>query len=128
MQRPLTLSDGTHLPTGTTISIPADAVGSDPTNYPNPEEFDAWRFVKLRSQKEGVTSNYHQLVTSNKTSLFFGYGKHACPGRFFAAAEIKLILAHLIMNYDIELVDKDKGRPRNHVVGDTVSSIFSFPL
>lgn len=32
----------------------------------------------------------------------FGYGKHACPGRFFAANEIKVIVINLLRKYDIE--------------------------
>ena len=35
--------------------------------------------------------------------LTFGYGRHACPGRFFAAAELKLMLALIVMNYDVKL-------------------------
>ncbi len=33
----------------------------------------------------------------------FGFGRHACPGRFFAANEIKLVLAQLLLNYDMKL-------------------------
>lgn len=33
----------------------------------------------------------------------FGYGRHACPGRFFAAAEIKLLLARLLLDYEIAM-------------------------
>jgi cytochrome P450 len=121
----ITLSDGTKLPAGTIISVPAEAVSHDPTNYPDPEVFDGYRFVKLRETKQGVTSQYHQFVTSNKTSLNFGYGKHACPGRFFASAEIKMILADLITGYDFKF--EGEGRPSNIVAGDSVSSSF-FPL
>lgn len=32
----------------------------------------------------------------------FGYGKHACPGRFFAAAEIKTALCHMLLKYDLK--------------------------
>lgn len=43
------------------------------------------------------------MVTAAPDHLVFGYGRHACPGRFFALAEIKLILAHMILTYDIKL-------------------------
>jgi cytochrome P450 len=33
----------------------------------------------------------------------FGYGRHACPGRFFAANEIKLILARIVLQYDLRM-------------------------
>ena len=42
------------------------------------------------------------VVTGGDTFLGFGYGRHACPGRFFAAHEMKLLLAHLVQHYDVE--------------------------
>lgn len=43
-----------------------------------------------------------------------GHGRHACPGRFFASAEIKIILIGLLQNYDIKLYDDYReGRPLN---------------
>lgn len=33
----------------------------------------------------------------------FGHGQHSCPGRFFAANEIKVALCHLLMKYDWKL-------------------------
>jgi hypothetical protein len=125
LNRSVDLSDGTHLPAGTIVAVPNEAVNNDPENYPDPERFDGYRFVKLRERKEGVTSQYHQFVTSNKTSLNFGYGKHACPGRFFASAEIKMILAYMLLTYDFQL--EDGKRPMNIVRGDSVSFFLSYP-
>lgn len=34
----------------------------------------------------------------------FGHGQHACPGRFFAINEVKVLASHLIMKYDFRLV------------------------
>jgi cytochrome P450 len=36
--------------------------------------------------------------------LSFGLGRHACPGRFFASQEMKLMLAHIVMEYDVRVV------------------------
>jgi Cytochrome P450 len=36
-------------------------------------------------------------------SLEFGYGSHACPGRFFATNVLKVTLAATILNYDLRL-------------------------
>jgi cytochrome P450 len=45
--------------------------------------------------------------------LPFGHGRHACPGRFFAATELKGMLAH-VMNYDVKLDESANGvRPLN---------------
>lgn len=43
----------------------------------------------------------HQMVATSADFLAWGHGKHACPGRFFAAVELKMILGCLIMNYDM---------------------------
>ena len=37
----------------------------------------------------------------------------ASPGRFFAANELKLIMAHIILNYDLKL--EDPSAPRDHI-------------
>ncbi|KAI1135209.1 ent-kaurene oxidase [Hypoxylon sp. FL0543] len=51
-----------------------------------------------------------QFTSISDTAMNFGLGKHACPGRFFASCEIKMILAYLLLNYDIKLKDGE-GRP-----------------
>lgn len=55
------------------------------------EEFDAYRFVgkKIKSTTIGIEF------------LTFGLGAHACPGRFFAANEIKYVIAEMLMRYDV---------------------------
>jgi cytochrome P450 len=42
------------------------------------------------------------LVTTSPTFLAFSHGPNACPGRFFAANQMKLTLAHIALYYDIE--------------------------
>lgn len=44
-------------------------------------------------------------VTTSSTFLSFGHGRHACPGRFFAATEMKLLLAYIVLNYEIKPMD-----------------------
>lgn len=45
----------------------------------------------------------------------FGAGKHACPGRFFAGNEIKMVLAYFLLNYDMKLKDGET-RPKPMVM------------
>lgn len=60
------------------------------------------------------------LVTLTDTFLPFGAGKHACPGRFFAANELKMIVGHLVDNYDVESMDT---RPKNiEIIGVSMPS------
>lgn len=114
---PLNLSDGTHIPKGTFIAIAAASILMDPEIVPNPEEFDA-----LRNYRKRLTpgqSTRHQYAMIDKDYLHFGHGKHACPGRALASNELKLILSHLILNYNIKY-PAGKGRPINQTIDEMV--------
>ncbi|EJD07459.1 cytochrome P450 [Fomitiporia mediterranea MF3/22] len=106
-----TLSDGTFLPMGTFIAANLIATHQDESYYPGADKFDGFRFAKLREQssEEGVK---HQMVNTNPEYLAFGLGHHACPGRFFAVNELKAIMAHLILNYDVK-AEMEGVRPEN---------------
>ena len=110
VQAPFTLSDGVHLPVGTHFSMPTAAIAVDERLGPGANEFDPMRFYKQR--QDPAETNLHQFTTTEKTSLHFGYGKWACPGRFFAMYEIKMILAYLLLRYDFKFPDEG-GRPEN---------------
>ncbi|EDN04903.1 conserved hypothetical protein [Histoplasma mississippiense (nom. inval.)] len=76
------LSDKTFIPKGELIVVACDKMW-DPDTYPNPSTFDPYRFVKFR-EKPGHEMSA-QLVSTSPEHLGFGFGKHTCPGRFFAA-------------------------------------------
>ncbi|KAK7688640.1 hypothetical protein QCA50_008178 [Cerrena zonata] len=96
----ITLSNGTFLPAGTVFAAASGPTHLDAENYPDPTVFDPWRFSKLR-EKEGE-GNRHQIVGTAVDFIPFGHGRYACPGRFFAANELKAIFAHVVMNYDVK--------------------------
>lgn len=75
------------------------------SSYPDPLVFDGFRFIKQR-QLPGYEHKSHLVSTSNDHTGF-GHGKHACPGRFFAANETKIALVHMLLKYDVRLVDKE---------------------
>lgn len=107
VERDLELSDGTVLPKGARI-----AVGSrylDPSLYPEPERFDAGRFLRMR-QQAGQEHGW-QFVTTTPAYMLFGHGQHACPGRFFASNEVKIALCHFLLKYDWRFVPGEGGRP-----------------
>ena len=57
--------------------------------------------------------------------LAWGHGRHACPGRFFAAHLMKIMLAHVLVNYDIEADGpKPKGLERNEFPIPSVGATF----
>lgn len=112
--RDYTLSDGFHIPAGTTIGVPTQAISMDPTLYPDPTRFDGFRFLKLRTATTDPASlGRLQYAASNLDSMAFGYGRHACPGRYFASNEIKMIMVHLLMNYSFQFPDGVTVRPES---------------
>ncbi|TFK47078.1 cytochrome P450 [Heliocybe sulcata] len=96
-----TFSDSTFIPKGTSIAACATPVHMDPSVYPEPEKFDAYWFYRMM-QRDGE-ANQHLVVKTSLEYLPFGHGSHACQGRFFAANQLKLMIGHLLLNYDIEL-------------------------
>ncbi|KAI1873506.1 hypothetical protein JX265_005128 [Neoarthrinium moseri] len=109
VHRPWTLSCGLTIPAHTTVGIPTQAITMDPKLYPNPEVFDPFRFERIRKENPEFEGRA-QYVASNPSSMAFGYGRHACPGRFFAAQEIKAIMAYLLRKYDIRF-SEGQSRP-----------------
>ncbi|KAL9611749.1 MAG: hypothetical protein Q9167_003635 [Letrouitia subvulpina] len=110
MQKPYTLKDGTHLLKGAYVCVAAYAIENDPKILPEPEKFDG-----LRSYKDGQLdpdSNIHAFASTETTVLGFGYGKTACPGRFFASLVIKMSIVKLISEYEFEFMPGN-DRPKN---------------
>ncbi|RYP11131.1 hypothetical protein DL765_007880 [Monosporascus sp. GIB2] len=101
----VTLSNGVFLPRGTQIGIPTN-LHFDRNAYSDPEKFDGYRYVKMADdpQKE----KFRHFVSTSPEHMGFGHGKHACPGRFFAANEIKVALCHILMKYDFKLAEGSK--------------------
>jgi hypothetical protein len=65
--------------------------------------------------------NRHQFVTTSPESLIFGHGNYACPGRFFASNEIKVVLIELLISWisgwldDVEGRGGEEKRPENWI-------------
>lgn len=102
------LSDGTKIPKRTSLVVSNDWMW-DSKYYENPETFDPYRFLKMRRTPGQET--HAQFVSPSPEHLGFGLGTHACPGRFFAANEIKIFLCHMLLKYDFEFV---KGTVPKH--------------
>ncbi|KAI1457499.1 putative cytochrome P450 [Annulohypoxylon moriforme] len=112
----LTTPSGVHLPRGTRVSVSAYNIMRDETIYAESNTFVPFRFYDLRNNNHTATDGFddrkgdyvqrarNALPTTNPDYLAFGHGKQACPGRFFAAAELKLILAYALLDYDFEML------------------------
>ena len=69
-----TFSNGVTIPAGTVIAVPVTAIHTDGEIYPNPKEFDGFRFANLR-EHDGVSGQ--QVTSTSAEYLTFGYGRHA---------------------------------------------------
>ncbi|KAI0080996.1 cytochrome P450 [Panus rudis PR-1116 ss-1] len=115
--KPITLSTGHRIPPGHIIVATSAAMHLDEEHYPNPEVFDPFRFSDLRDGDTGEATK-HQYVSTSSDYIPFGHGKHACPGRFFAANELKAMLAHTIVAYDVKF-EEEGVRPENIWVAES---------
>ncbi|KAK4653858.1 hypothetical protein QC762_511260 [Podospora pseudocomata] len=104
--RDTALPDGRILPRGSQIVVDSTNI-CDPSFYPNPDQFDGYRF--LRKREAGDTTS--QFVQSSEDFYVFGGGRHVCPGRFFASIELKLALAHILLKYDMRFAEGCDPKP-----------------
>ncbi|KAF8658273.1 hypothetical protein AX16_002049 [Volvariella volvacea WC 439] len=112
------LDDGCWVPPGYRVAVDMHAVHFDPEVYPNPRQCDLFRFSKLRDLED--TDTKYGFATVDSHYLPFGAGRHACAGRFFAATELKVMLAHILLNYDFRFVPKRPVRPKNLVFNGAI--------
>ncbi|KAK5045599.1 hypothetical protein LTR84_008968 [Exophiala bonariae] len=93
---------GLKLPKGAMITAPAAAIATDPETFPEPNTFDEHRYLRLREQHK-ESSRSLVLGMSTIDSLGFGLGNQACPGRFLAVNNLKLMMAKLMAEWDLSL-------------------------
>ncbi len=94
---------GHHLPAGVSVAVAIEAIHSDPTIYPEPDQFRPQRFLERRF--------------SPFEFLPFGGGHRRCLGAAFSNFEARIVLATLISNYDIEPLALDSRTRRNITMG-----------
>lgn len=109
VRKPFKFSNGFQAPVGMTISTHLYATHHDENLYPHADVFDGFRFVEQAStgdnEKEKAGGIKNTMYTTSRSYLAFGHGRQACPGRFYAAMQVKLILAYLIVNYEMKWPD-----------------------
>ncbi|RSL52700.1 hypothetical protein CEP51_015013 [Fusarium floridanum] len=108
----MTLSNGLRIPKGARIVLPTGAINMDREFFEDPQTFDGFRYYRIRTANEAAR-NTNQMVTVGKKDLTWGYGKHACPGRYIAEVAMKLLVIEFLMRYDIRLPENMKERPKN---------------
>jgi cytochrome P450 len=92
LRAPLSLA-GYEIPAGAGVGVTGATMHHDPTLYPEPDRFDATRFLAAKPPMFGYVP--------------FGGGSRRCLGAAFATYEMKLVLATLLASFDFELLDRD---------------------
>lgn len=95
------LSDGTVIPAGSNVGAGSYLRHFDNDIYEDASVFNPWRFYFKRSEDQSGTKGL--IVNLGPDFLPFGHGKHGCPGRIFAEVEMKAILAHVVVTYDVKM-------------------------
>ncbi|KAJ7321623.1 cytochrome P450, partial [Mycena albidolilacea] len=95
-----TLLEGKYLiPKGALINPITFRTHQSPVHWPDRKdtlEFSPWSHDEPSSR-------------TSPAYLQFGLGRHACPGRFLAISEAKLIVCYLLGRYDVALGEPEKG-------------------
>jgi len=94
--------DGYLIPKGTTVLGNAWTILQDNEAYPNPEIFDPERFLK--------DGKFDRNVRDPNVAAF-GFGRRACPGRFFSDNWLYLYIISILAVFDIGPPLDEKGAP-----------------
>lgn len=89
------------LPQGSFIATPGRGIHLDTEVWgSDAAKFDGLRFYRQRQRKG--EENRHQFVSIAGNEFSFGGGPGACPGRFLVSYEIKIVLAFILLGYDVQ--------------------------
>ncbi|KAK3337577.1 cytochrome P450 [Cercophora scortea] len=96
---------GVSLPGGTPVSVQAYAMNRDPTYFHRADSFlpERWLAETTADAKSPLFGDRREAMQA------FSLGVRSCMGQHLAWAEMRLILARLLWNFDFE-APEDKGK------------------
>ncbi len=101
---------GVAVPTGTLVFCLMRPGGLDARNFAEPMRFDPQRWLS------GAGAGAQAFSSSKRVVMPFGAGPRMCPGRYLALAEIKMVMAMLLANFDIaEVSTPDGDEPQERI-------------
>lgn len=96
---------GVHIPCGTRIGVSGYSIHRDEANYADTGVYQPFRFIPDTATTTKITTTTSSppqgLVNTSPIFMGFSHGQHACPGRFFASAQLKIALACIALRYDV---------------------------
>ncbi|KAF2676351.1 benzoate 4-monooxygenase cytochrome P450 [Lentithecium fluviatile CBS 122367] len=95
---------GSWVAGGTTVMLPQYAAYHSPSNFKDPETFVPERWLPEGQAEYG--SDHKDVLQP------FSYGPRNCLGKNLAYHEMRLILASVLLNFDLELCEEAEGWPK----------------
>ncbi|KAF2136067.1 uncharacterized protein K452DRAFT_238191 [Aplosporella prunicola CBS 121167] len=86
---------GHWLPGGTSVGVPPWSAFRSASNFASPDSFIPERWIN--PTKGGLALHPHEP----SAFMLFSYGPRNCLGKFLAWAEIRLVLSHLVWNFEV---------------------------
>ena len=105
-----------HVPAGTVVWCVLRHDSVDRNVSPDASEFKPTRWLQ-----ENATAPDGNAA--KKASIPFGAGPRICPGRYLALLEIKIALAMLLGNFEIEAVETPDGKDAQELTGFVMSPV-----
>ena len=90
--------------------------GLEAATFPEPQAFDPRRWL-------GEQGAANAMSSAKRATMPFGAGPRMCPGRYLALAEIKLVAAMLLANFDIESVAAQGGGEPREVISVVMAPV-----
>lgn len=101
--------EGYTVKKGSVILIPSRILHFDPAVFPDPADFNPWRWVTEDGSPHGIPVSTERLKSQNHSLRPFGGGTGVCSGRFIAEREVLTAAAILLHLFDFE-VDPDTAQ------------------
>ncbi|KAL6720897.1 Thromboxane-A synthase [Lecanora helva] len=112
LQSDYTLSNGVLLRKGQLICVSACSIQDDDMVFPNAQCYDG-----LRAYEQSLRDGQAHPFKFVDGELGWGSGRWACPGRFLAVLETKIMLVKLLTGYDFKLLPGN-SRPQRFTFHD----------
>ncbi|KAK4236588.1 cytochrome P450 [Achaetomium macrosporum] len=116
---PYVFQDGSRLSEGDWVCVPQRAMMMDGTRYSHADAFDGFRFARANEAlRQGITPDEvpdrapSSLTDATIDWPIWGFGNTACPGRFYASLVLKLVLVHVLEEWECAMPDPSAPRCR----------------
>jgi cytochrome P450 len=94
---------GHELPGGTVVAVAEYAATHHPDNFKDPDEFRPERWLGIAGGGGGGGGAAAAATDALTLSRPFSYGPRDCIGKNLAGIEIRLAIAHILWNFDLDI-------------------------